>query len=40
MLNMIHWVHVIANGKYFDGQKEEEWFYKVGDYTEKGKYVG
>ncbi len=31
---------VITSGKYFDGQKEEIWVYKVGDYTEKGKYVG
>lgn len=31
--------NVIVNGKYFDGQKEEEWFYTIGDYTEKGKYV-
>ena len=31
---------VMVSGKYFDGQKEGEWFYKVGDYTEKGKYVG
>jgi antitoxin component YwqK of YwqJK toxin-antitoxin module len=29
----------LVNGKYFDGQKEEEWIYKVGDYTEKGRYV-
>lgn len=29
----------IVSGKYFDGQKEEEWEYKVGDVTEKGKYV-
>jgi uncharacterized protein len=32
--------NVITNGSYFDGQKEGEWTYKVGDYSEKGKYVG
>jgi uncharacterized protein len=31
---------IITNGNYFDGQKEGEWFYKVNDYTEKGKYIG
>jgi|WetSurMetagenome_2_1015567.scaffolds.fasta_scaffold28941_2 uncharacterized protein len=31
---------IIVSGKYFDGQKEELWSYKVGDYIEKGKYVG
>ena len=30
----------IVSGKYFDGQKEEEWIYKVGDNVQKGKYVG
>lgn len=30
---------VIVNGSYFDGQKEGDWFYKIGDYVEKGKYV-
>jgi len=29
----------IVSGKYFDGQMEEEWTYRVGDYMEKGKYV-
>jgi len=29
----------IVSGKYFDGQKEEEWYYKVNDYSEKGRYV-
>jgi len=32
--------NVITKGTYFDGQKEGEWFYKAGDYSEKGKYVG
>jgi antitoxin component YwqK of YwqJK toxin-antitoxin module len=31
---------IISSGSYFDGQKEGEWFYKAGDYSEKGKYVG
>jgi uncharacterized protein len=31
---------LIASGTYFDGQKEGEWFYKVGDYAEKGKFIG
>jgi antitoxin component YwqK of YwqJK toxin-antitoxin module len=31
---------VIVNGTYFDGQKEGEWVSKLGDYSEKGKYVG
>lgn len=31
---------LITSGTYFDGQKEGEWYYKVGDYTEKGKYIG
>ena len=31
---------IIENGSYFDGQKEGDWFYNVGDYSEKGKYVG
>ena len=31
---------IIVQGSYFDGQKEGEWYYKVGDYSEKGKYVG
>jgi antitoxin component YwqK of YwqJK toxin-antitoxin module len=31
---------VITKGTYFDGQREGEWFYKVGDYSEKGKYIG
>jgi antitoxin component YwqK of YwqJK toxin-antitoxin module len=31
---------IITSGSYFDGLKEGEWFYKAGDYSEKGKYVG
>ena len=31
---------IITNGSYFDGQREGEWFYKAGDYSEKGKFVG
>jgi antitoxin component YwqK of YwqJK toxin-antitoxin module len=30
---------VMVSGKYFDGQMEEEWVYRVGDCLEKGKYV-
>ncbi|MBN2273197.1 MAG: hypothetical protein JXK95_02600 [Bacteroidales bacterium] len=32
--------NIIASGNYFDGEREGEWFYKVNDYIEKGKYVG
>lgn len=32
--------NIISKGTYFDGQKEGDWFYKAGDYSEKGKYVG
>lgn len=31
---------IITSGSYFDGQREGEWYYKSGDYSEKGKYVG
>ncbi|HJZ41959.1 MAG TPA: hypothetical protein VJ203_16435 [Bacteroidales bacterium] len=31
---------VITKGTYFDGQREGEWYYKVGDYSEIGKYIG
>jgi antitoxin component YwqK of YwqJK toxin-antitoxin module len=31
---------IIENGSYFDGQKEGDWSYNVGDYSEKGKYIG
>jgi antitoxin component YwqK of YwqJK toxin-antitoxin module len=29
---------VINKGSYFDGLREGEWFYNVGDYSEKGMY--
>ncbi len=31
---------VIVKGSYFDGSKEGEWFYRAGDFSENGKYVG
>jgi len=32
--------NIIAQGKYYDGEREGEWFYKVNDYIEKGAYIG
>jgi antitoxin component YwqK of YwqJK toxin-antitoxin module len=32
--------NVLVKGTYFDGQREGDWFYHVGDYIEKGKYIG
>ena len=30
---------IITKGEYFDGEKEGEWFYEVGDHSEIGSYV-
>jgi antitoxin component YwqK of YwqJK toxin-antitoxin module len=31
---------IIAQGTYFDGQREGEWYCRVGDFSERGKYIG
>ena len=30
---------IIAQGQYSDGEKNGEWKYKSGDFTEEGKYI-